>query len=70
MWAKNKKRLRKNEDLKEEFNQAQNRYYQTIKKAKQEYQQNFLQSKTQFLNIAIDKNHCWKALKYIKLLKF
>ena len=45
-WAKDKKRLEKNEDLKEEFKYAQNQYYRTIRKAKREYWQDFLQGKS------------------------
>ncbi len=40
--AKDKRRFGRNEDLKEEFKQARNRYYRTIKKAKRECWQNFL----------------------------
>ena len=69
-WAKDKKRLGRNEDLKEEFKQAQNRYYRTIRKAKQECWQNFLQGKAQSSSAAIGKNHCWMALKYTKLMQF
>ena len=70
LWAKDKRRLGQNEDLKEELKQAQNRYFRTIKKAKRECWQKFLQGKPQLPNTVIDKNHCWTALKYIKPLQF
>ena len=57
-WAKNKRKLERNEDLKEELKYAQNQYYRTIRKAKQECWQDFLQEKFQSLDAAIDKNHC------------
>ncbi len=44
-WTKDKKRLGRNEDLKEEFKQARNRYYRTIKKVKQECWQDFYKEK-------------------------
>ena len=69
-WAKDKKKLSRNKDLKKEFKQAQNLYYRIIRKAKQECWQNFLQGKAQSSGAGINKNHCWKALKYIKPLQF
>ena len=70
IWAKDKRRLGRNEDLKEEFKQARNWYYQTIRKAKRECWQNFLQGKSQSPGVTIEKNHCWTALKYTKPLQF
>ena len=70
IWAKDKRRLGRNEDLKEEFKQARNWYYQTIRKAKRECWQNFLQGKSQSPGVAMDKNDCWTALKYTKPLQF
>ena len=69
-WAKNKRRLGRNEDLKEEFKYARNQYYWIIRKAKRECWQDFLQEKPQSSDAAIDKNHCWIALKYTKPLQF
>ena len=60
-WAKDKRRLGRNKDLKKEFtNQAQNRYYWTIRKTKRECWQKFLQEKfqSQSPGAAIDKNYC------------
>ena len=69
-WAKDKRRLSRNEDLKEEFKQARNLYYRTIRKAKRKCWQNFLEGKARSSGAAIDKNHCWKTLKYTKPLQF
>ncbi len=72
-WAKNKKRLRRNEDLKEELKQACNLYYKTIRKAKWTCWQEFLQRKSQKSQPSssiIDKNHCWTAFKYTKPIQF
>ena len=69
-WAKDKRRLGKNEDLREEFKQARNRYYRTIRKAKRDCWQDFLQGKSQSSDAVMDKNHCWMALKYTKPLQF
>ena len=69
-WAKNKRRFGRGEDLKEEFKQARNRYFRTIKKAKRECWQKFLQGNFQSSGSVMDKNHCWTALKYTKPLQF
>ena len=69
-WAKDKKRLGRDEDLKEEFKQARNRYFRIIKKAKRECWQKFLQGDVQVSSTVIEKNHCWTALKYTKPLQF
>ena len=69
-WAKNKKKLGRNKDLKEEFKQARNWYYRTIRKAKRKCWQKFLQGKSQFLGAAMDKNHYQTAFKYTKPLQF
>lgn len=45
-------------------------YYRTIRKVKRECWQDFLQGKSQSSGAAIDKNHCWSALKYTKPLQF
>lgn len=50
-WAKNKRRLSKDENLKDEFKQARNSYYRTIRKAKRICWQKFLQGDEQ-------QNHC------------
>ena len=42
-WAKDKRRLGRDKSLKEEFKQARNQYFRTIKKAKRECWQKFLQ---------------------------
>ena len=70
IWAKDKRRLSRREDLKEELKQARNQYYRVIRKAKRVCWQNFLQGKTQSSGTAIDKNQCWTALKYTKPLQF
>ncbi len=70
IWAKDKRRLDRNEDLREEFKQAQNRYFRIIKKAKRKCWQKFLQGESQSLARVIDKNHDWTALKYTKPLQF
>ncbi len=69
-WAKDKRWLGRDEDLKEEFKQARNRYFRTIKKAKRECWQKFLQGGSQSSSSVMDKNHCWTALKYTKPLQF
>ena len=69
-WAKDKRRLGRDEDLKEEFKQARNQYFRTIKKAKRECWQKFLQESSQSSSLVMDKNHCWTALKYTKPLQF
>ena len=69
-WAKDKRRLGKDEDLKEELKQAQNQYFWTIKKAKRECWQRFLQGNSQLSGPAMDKNHCRTALKSTKPLQF
>ncbi len=69
-WAKDKRRLGGNEDLKEEFKKARNRYFRTIKKAKRDCWQKFLEEEFQSSSAAMDNNHCWAALKYSKPLQF
>lgn len=61
-WAKNKRRLSRDENLKDELKQARNSYYRTIKKAKRLCWQKFLQREEQ-------QDHCWAALKYTKRLQ-
>ncbi len=36
-WARDKKRLSRDQDLKEELKQARNKYYRSIRKAKRIY---------------------------------
>lgn len=58
-----------NDSRKQEFRQARNLYYRTIRKAKRLSWQNFLQGKeedTQQQNQTVDQNRCWTALKYTK----
>ena len=69
-WARDKRRLGRSEDLREEFKQAQYQYFRTIKKAKRVCWQKFLQGEFKFSDPAMDKNYCWKALKYTKPLQF
>ena len=60
-WARDKKRLNRDENLKVELKQARNRYYRTIRKAKKTCWQDFLQgkgSKSQNSDVALDKNYC------------
>lgn len=70
LLVKDKRRLGQNENLKEELKHAQNRYFWTIKKAKQECWQKFLQEESQSPDSIIDKNYCWTAIKYTKPLQF
>lgn len=63
IWAKDKKRLSGDGDLKEELKQARNSYYRTIRKAKRLCWQKNLQGGEQ-------QSHCWTALKYTKPLQF
>ena len=69
-WAKDKRRLGRNEVLKEELKQARNRDFRTIEKAKRECWQKFLEGESQSSSSVMDKNHCWTALKYTKPLQF
>ena len=72
-WARDKKRLSRDQDLKEELKQAHNKYYRTIRKAKRICWQDFLQgkgNKTELPGMILDKNHCWTAFKYTKPLQF
>ena len=58
-----------NDSRKQEFRQARNLYYWTIRKAKRLSWQNFLQGKekdTQQQNQTVDQNRCWTTLKYTK----
>ena len=57
-WARDKRRLGRSEDLREEFKQAQYQYFRTIKKAKRVCWQKFLQEESKFSDPAMDKNHC------------
>ena len=50
-WAKNKRRLSGDEDLKDKLKQARNSYYRIVRKARQLCWQKFLQGKEQ-------QNHC------------
>ena len=68
-WAKNKRMLAGDDSRKQEFRQARNFYYRTIRKAKRLSWQNFLQGKEENLqqqNQTLDQNKCWIALKYTK----
>ena len=68
-WAKDKRRLGRDNDLREEFKQARNQYFRTIKKAKRESWQKFLQGEAQSSDSVMNKSHCWTALKYTKPLQ-
>lgn len=57
------------DDRKQEFRQARNLYYRTIRNAKRLSWQNFLQGKeekSQQQNQTLDQNRCWTAFKYTK----
>ena len=73
VWAQDKKKYGGNVSFKEELRQARNAYYHTIRKAKRECWQNFLQGAdddSQPKAQSMDKNHCWTALKYTKPQQF
>lgn len=66
VWAQDKKKYGRNISFKEELRQARNAYYHTIRKAKRECWQNFLQGAdddSQPKAQSMDKNHCWTALQ-------
>ena len=72
-WAKSKRKFGRDKDHKDEFKQARNLYYRTIRKAKRLCWQNFLQGEeenTRQQSQILDQNRCWTALKYTKPLQF
>lgn len=72
-WAKTKRKFGRDEIHKDEFRQARNLYYRTIRKAKRLCWQNFLQGKegdTSQQPQILDPNRCWTTLKYTKPLLF
>ena len=57
-WARDKRKFSRNEDLREEFKQARNQYFRTIRKAKRVCWQKFLQGESQSSDPAMNKTHC------------
>lgn len=60
-WAKNKRMLAGDDSRKQEFGQARNLYYRTIRNAKRLSWQNFLRGKeedSQQQNRTLDQNRC------------
>ena len=51
-WAKDKRRLSGNGELRKEFKQARNMYYRTIRKAKRTCWQKFLQGESKCKRLA------------------